>query len=58
MKILLIEDEEIAARRLERLLAELNIPLVEIRFAESVKEAAKELQSGFHPDLVFLDIHL
>lgn len=58
MKILLIEDEEIAARRLERLLGELSIPLVEIRFAESVKGAGKELHNGFHPDLVFLDIHL
>ncbi len=58
MKILLVEDEEIAARRLERLLGELNIPLREIRFAESVAGAEKELRSGFHPDLVFLDIHL
>lgn len=58
MKILLVEDEEIAARRLERLLGELDIPQREIRFAESVAGAEKELRSGFQPDLVFLDIHL
>ncbi|HCS20748.1 MAG TPA: DNA-binding response regulator [Bacteroidetes bacterium] len=58
MKILLVEDEEIAARRLERLLGELSVPIEEIRFAESVSGAEKELRSGFQPELVFLDIHL
>lgn len=58
MKILLVEDEEIAAQRLERLLGDMAVSIQEIRFAESVADAGKELRSGFQPDLVFLDIHL
>ena len=56
MTTIIIEDEKPAARRLQRMLTELNTP-VEIML-HSVNESIKWLQEHEHPDLIFLDIQL
>ena len=56
MKIIIIEDEKPSARRLARMLAELNI---EARaMLHSVEEAVDWFQNNEHPDLILLDIQL
>lgn len=54
--VLIIEDEKPAARRLQRMLAKLNI---EARtMLHSVAEAISWFNGNKHPDLIFLDIQL
>ena len=56
MKALIIEDEKPAARRLSRMLNELQIePLTMLH---SVEEAVNWFSNNEHPDLIFLDIQL
>lgn len=58
MKILIIEDEQAAVRRLEKLLKDID-PQVEIITALSSIEAAVEwLQHHPAPDIILMDIHL
>jgi two-component system LytT family response regulator len=58
MKVLIIEDEELAAKRLAQLLLELE-PDMEIHGTiDSVKETVKHLQTGAVYDLLLLDIQL
>jgi DNA-binding LytR/AlgR family response regulator len=58
MKTLIIEDEELAAERLSRMISELE-PSTEITgIAASVNDAVKWFGSNNMPDLVFMDIHL
>ena len=56
MKVLIIEDEKPAARRLARLLAELNV--TEPTMLHSVEESIVWFKNNEHPDLIFLDIQL
>ncbi|SNR15594.1 LytR/AlgR family response regulator transcription factor [Tenacibaculum jejuense] len=56
MNVLIIEDEKPAARRLNRMLAELNIEVNTM--LHSVEEALNWFQTNEHPDLIFLDIQL
>jgi len=56
MRVIIIEDEKPAARRLERMLNNLNIQ-AEI-LLHSVEEAIDWFQNNEHPDLIFLDIQL
>jgi len=56
MKVLIIEDEKPAARRLSRLLSELNVNVSTM--LHSVEEAVEWFQKNEHPDLIFLDIQL
>ncbi len=56
MKVLIIEDEKPAARRLKRMLAELDIEVDQM--LHSVEESLQWLQNNEHPDLIFLDIQL
>ena len=56
MKIIIIEDEKPAARRLSRMLAEFN--LVAQKMLHSVEESIEWFQNNEHPDLIFLDIQL
>lgn len=56
MNVLIIEDEKPAARRLNRMLASLNIDVSEM--LHSVEESFNWLQNNEHPDLIFLDIQL
>jgi two-component system, LytTR family, response regulator len=58
MKILIIEDESLAAERLEGLLNKQD-PLVEVAGrCDSVKKAVTWFRENDQPDLVFLDIQL
>lgn len=56
MNVLIIEDEKPSARRLHRMLAELDVTVNEM--LHSVEEAVTWFQKNPHPDLIFLDIQL
>ena len=56
MNVIVIEDEKPAARRLNRMLAALNIEVQQM--LHSVEESLNWLQNNEHPDLIFLDIQL
>lgn len=56
MNVLIIEDEKPAARRLNRMLAALDIEVQQM--LHSVEESLNWLQNNPHPDLIFLDIQL
>ncbi len=56
MNVLVIEDEKPSARRLKRMLAELDVAVQEM--LHSVEEAVEWFKSNEHPDLIFLDIQL
>lgn len=56
MNVLIIEDEKPAARRLARLLNELDVQVANM--LHSVEESVEWFQNNDHPDLIFLDIQL
>lgn len=58
MRIVIIEDEMFAARRLENMIREFD-PTIEVAAKlESVKESIAWFKNNTEPDLIFLDIHL
>ncbi len=58
MKIVIIEDEAFAARRLENMVKEYDSSIEILAKLESAKESIAWFKSNPHPDLIFLDIHL
>jgi len=58
MKILIIEDENAAIRRLEKMLQELVPQATVLDRLDSVESAVLWLQNHPAPDLILLDIHL
>ncbi|GAA4276224.1 LytR/AlgR family response regulator transcription factor [Aquimarina mytili] len=56
MNIIIIEDEKPAARRLSRMLADLDIQVHTM--LHSVQESIDWFSTNDHPDLIFLDIQL
>ncbi len=56
MNIIIIEDEKPAARRLNRMLADLNLTVSTM--LHSVQESIEWFSTNEHPDLIFLDIQL
>jgi two-component system response regulator LytT len=58
MKIVIIEDEAYATRRLENLIKEYNPEYQVVARLESVSESIEWFQKNDEPDLIFLDIHL
>ncbi len=56
MNVLIIEDEKPAARRLQRMLASLDIEVTTM--LHSVEESLNWFHNNKHPDLIFLDIQL
>jgi DNA-binding LytR/AlgR family response regulator len=58
MKIIIIEDEHLAARRLENMIREIDPEVEILAKLESVKESVEWFKNNEHPDLIFLDIHL
>ncbi len=56
MKVLIIEDEKPAARRLNRMLALLDVAVDQM--LHSVDESINWFKNNEHPDLIFLDIQL
>jgi DNA-binding LytR/AlgR family response regulator len=58
MRVVIIEDESLAARRLESMILAAD-PGIKIEAKlESVEESVKWFMTQEHPDLIFLDIHL
>lgn len=58
MKIVIIEDEELAARRLEGMIKECDSSIEVIARLESVEDSVEWFRNHPSPDLIFLDIHL
>ncbi len=56
MNVIIIEDEKPAARRLSRMLEELDIKAS--KMLHSVEESIEWFKNNEHPDLIFLDIQL
>jgi DNA-binding LytR/AlgR family response regulator len=58
MKVIIIEDEELAAKRLETMVLKADPAIRVLAKLESVEESVAWLQAHEEPDLIFLDIHL
>ena len=56
MNVIIIEDEKPSARRLQRMLAEINIEA--LAMLHSVEESVNWFKTNEHPDLILLDIQL
>lgn len=58
MNVVIIEDEELSAQRLEKMIREIDPGIEVLVKLESVKEAVAWFRGHDSPDLIFLDIHL
>jgi len=58
MKILIIEDEQAAVRRLQKLLADIQPSAEIIGVLSSIESAVEWFGSNPEPDLILMDIHL
>jgi DNA-binding LytR/AlgR family response regulator len=58
MRVLIVEDERLAARRLESMIYAFDSSIVVLAKLESVEDSVSWLKSNPQPDLIFLDIHL
>ena len=57
-KVVIIEDEAIAAQRLSKMLSEENSDLQVVQVLQTVEDTVECFQTNPTPDLVFMDIHL
>ncbi len=58
LDILIFEDEQLSAERLEQLLARLDQNLEVVEVLSSVKQGVAWFKSNPNPDLILMDIHL
>ena len=58
MRVVIIEDEAPAFRRLQRILEELDSTIQIIEVLDSIKESVAWLEDHSNPDLIFMDIQL
>lgn len=58
MNVLIIEDEALAAARLEKMIKATGKNISVLAKLESVEESIEWLKNNNHPDIIFLDIHL
>ncbi|MBE0646982.1 MAG: response regulator transcription factor [Bacteroidales bacterium] len=58
MNIVIIEDEELSAQRLEKMILETDPQIRVLAKLESIAAAVEWFRSNPDPDLIFLDIHL
>ncbi len=58
MNVVIIEDEEFAARRLERMINEIDPEIQIVAKLESVAGSVEWFKTHDVPDLIFMDIHL
>ena len=58
MNVLIIEDEQLAARRLESMVLAYDSTIKVVAKLESVEDSVEWFKNNAHPDLIFLDIHL
>jgi DNA-binding LytR/AlgR family response regulator len=58
MRVVIIEDEQLAARRLESMIVSAHPQIQVVAKLESVEDSVEWFSKNPHPDLIFLDIHL
>ena len=58
MKLLIVEDEKLAAERLKTLLHEYDRTLEVVAITDSIEDTVRYLQRSAPPDLLLMDIHL
>lgn len=58
MNVLIIEDEEIAAERLQKMLKQLESDINIVATIDGIEASVNWLKSNPSPDLIFADIHL
>lgn len=58
MDVVIIEDEMLAAERLQTLIKNYDASINVVAVLESIEETVQWLHSKPHPDLLFVDIHL
>ena len=58
MKILIVEDEQAAARRLQKLLMDINPATQIVGVVSSIETAVAWFEKEPPPDIVLMDIHL
>ena len=58
MKALIIEDEVMAAKALQKLLGEVSPNMEIVGVLETIEESVEWLEQNPMPDLMFMDIHL
>ncbi|MBI1780446.1 MAG: DNA-binding response regulator, partial [Sphingobacteriales bacterium] len=58
MRILIIEDEEAAVKRLQKMLKEITPESEVADSLVSIKSSVQWLKSNPQPDLVLMDVHL
>ncbi len=58
MKVLIVEDEKSAAKRLIALLKEIDPGIINLKVIDTVKATKEWFQNNEQPDLLFLDIQL
>ncbi len=58
MKVLIIEDEPLAATHLSVLMKECDSEIEVVDVLDSVSSAEEWLKSNMHPPLIFMDVHL
>ncbi|QGY44373.1 response regulator [Maribellus comscasis] len=58
MKVVIVEDERLAAEKLQRLLKQVDSGIEVLKVLESVEEAVNWFSVNVSPDLVFMDIQL
>lgn len=58
MRIIIVEDEKLAAERLITILQEYDATVEVVACLESIEETVQYLKQHAHPDLLLLDIHL
>ena len=58
MKVLIIEDEAPAFRRLQRILEEIRPDIEILEVIDSIQESVQWLEQNTEPDLIFMDIQL
>ena len=58
MKVVIVEDEKLAAERLQTLLKSYDESIEVVACLESIEETVRYLKHNPHPDIMLLDIHL
>ena len=58
MRTIIIEDEQLSARRLESMIKNYDQNVEIVCKLESVQESVEWFKNNPHPDLIFLDVHL